>query len=266
MSKNKKNKNLNNVSSSNIDVNKILDAIKKVIKATEEDEYLDYCNKYFGEDLENYDIEDLKIIYEVGNGLLNQYLVTEKGSCDNQILMQLQYIMNTVMYNIIQKQISRSGKQSSELDAKLETNIQEAKKLKESLQEESKEIKHVKNDLKTIITVIISVVLTISIVPSAIVGIQHISADYILPFLASIILFGIIMITFVYSIYQDKLKSSTWTVLLLATVLCIIFWCIGLNITIDKEHKGEGATERILTTTESATEKTLNTTVNELPE
>ena len=63
MSKNDNSDNLNNVSNSNIDVDKILKAVKKVLNDIDKNEYIEFCNKYLGEDFERYSIDNLQQIY-----------------------------------------------------------------------------------------------------------------------------------------------------------------------------------------------------------
>lgn len=239
MSKNDNSDNLNNVGNSNIDVDGILKAIKTILKGTEQNEYIEFCKKYIGQDFEIYSISKLQQIYESGKGLLNQYFVTEDNSCDNEILIQLQYILNDIMYNIIIKQNKETKIETDNLNDKLKENIEESKIIKEDTEQKNEEIKHMKNDIKSIMTTIISIILAISIIPTAIAGIEKISPDYILPFLSSVVLFGIIMITFVYSIYQDKLKKSTCIVLAVSIIICICFWVVSFTTTISKDTNNE---------------------------
>lgn len=237
------------MSNSNLDFKKIVNALSKIIQEEEDNkEYTSFCQKYICEDFEVYKIEDLKKIYEIGNGLLNQYFITQENFLDKDdknLLIQLQYIVSNIMYNIIIKQADNNRLENKALNNKLEKNIKQAEYLTDEFKNEKTEIKRIKNDVKSIMTTIISIVLAISIIPTAISGIEKIQADYILPFLSSIILFGIIMIIFVYSIYQDKLKKATWIILAVFTLICICFWIVSFNITIDKQVNNEN----LLTTT-----------------
>ena len=233
MSKNDNSNNLNDVGNSNINIEEILKAIDTILKNTDQNEYIEFCEKYIGQDFETYKVEELKNIYEIGNGLLNQYFVTQNGNLDKDLVAQLQYIVSNIMYNVITKQVNNTRIEHKALNNKLEKNIKQAEELNEDFRKEKMDVKNIKKDMKSITTTIISIILAISIIPTAIAGIEKISADYILPFLSSIILFGIIMITFVYSIYQDKLKISTWIILAIAIALCSCFWGISLVTTID---------------------------------
>lgn len=237
MSKNNIDINLNNVSNSSIDISTIKKDIPK--DNTEiENEYKIFCSKYKDINFERYTIEGLKRIYETGNGLLNQYFITKCSLTNNNIYNQLQHIVNNIMYHINMKQVININKENRNLNKKLENAIKDAECLTREMNKKNAEIKHIKNDMKSITTTIISIILAISIIPTAIAGIEKISPSYILPFLSSVMLFGIIMITFVYSIYQDKLKESTWIVLVISIIICIIFWCTSI-INIGKEDVRE---------------------------
>lgn len=226
MLKNEMNINENKVSNTskenNIDVSKIEIEVEETKENN--DEYKKFCDKYTRENFEKYKVKNLKYIYEIGNGLLNQYFITKNDTCDNNILIQLNYIISNVMYNINIKQVNSANQKNQALSKKLENIIKKAQTIEKDADKKNNEINHVKNDIKSIMTTIISIILTISIIPTAITGIQYISPNYILPFLSSVILFGIIMIMFIYSIYQDKLKISTWIILFIAFVICIVFW------------------------------------------
>ena len=213
--------NLNNVSNSSIDISTIKKDIP-IDNTAIENEYKYYCARYKDINFERYTIEGLKRIYETGNGLLNQYFITKCNLKNNNIYNQLQHIVINI------------NKENRNLNKKLENAIKDAECLTKEMNKKSAEIKHIKNDMKSITTTIISIILAISIIPTAIAGIERISPNYILPFLSSIILFGIIMITFVYSIYQEKLKMSTWVVLGISIIICIVFWCTSF-INIEKE-------------------------------
>ncbi|WP_305084651.1 hypothetical protein [uncultured Clostridium sp.] len=225
--------NLNNVSNSSIDISTIKKDIP-IDNTAIENEYKYYCARYKDINFERYTIEGLKRIYETGNGLLNQYFITKCNLKNNNIYNQLQHIVNNIMYHINMKQVININKENRNLNKKLENAIKDAECLTKEMNKKSAEIKHIKNDMKSITTTIISIILAISIIPTAIAGIERISPNYILPFLSSIILFGIIMITFVYSIYQEKLKMSTWVVLGISIIICIVFWCTSF-INIEKE-------------------------------
>lgn len=237
MSKHKEENHLNSVSNSKIDINGIKKSISKDNTAVEND-YKIFCERYRNQNFDKYTLERLKNLYEVGNGLLNQYFIIG-CNFDNNIFNQLQHIVNHIIYNINIQQASNIAKQNRILNSKLEKEIQTVSKLSNEINKKNIEIKKIKNDVKSITTTIISIILSISIIPTAIAGIDKISPNYILPFLSSVILFGIIMIAFIYSIYQDKLKISTWGVLIIAIIICAGFWYSSCYTNIQKELKEE---------------------------
>lgn len=220
----KSNNNANNLNKvSNLSLNiETIEIDREITTKEKQVEYEDFCNRYINKDFTVYSINQLKEIHEIGNELLNQYFITKDYVFEADVLIQLQYIISEAIYNINIKQAHDTNMSNQDLN----------KRLRESI----REMKHIKNDMKSITTTIISIILSISIIPTAIVGIEKISVNYILPFLSSIILFGIIMITFVYSIYQDKLKKSTWIILLIAIILCSSFWIASFNTTINNTN------------------------------
>ncbi len=240
MSKNNKKKNLNNVSNSNIKIEEPNIDVTKIIAETSKDphkndsEYKIFCDKYINADFSQYKLQKLKEMYEIANGLLNQYFIIRNNKYDNIIVMQLQYIVSSIMYNINIKQTHNYSQQNNSLNKKLESTIKRAEKLENDAEKRTKELEHVKNDMKSITTTIISIILAISIIPTAIAGIEKINPNYILPFVSSVILFGMIMIIFVYSIYQNKIKLSTKVLLTITVIFCISLWILSFYFNISK--------------------------------
>lgn len=195
-----------------------------------------FCKAYGNKDFTTFNIYELKNICNEGNGLLNTYFITINQEKNNAtFIMQLEYIIMNATYTLNLKQMENTRKSNIELRKKLKKTMHRATRIEKDIDSKTKEIKHVKNDIKTIITTIISVILAISIIPTAIAGIEKISPNYILPFLSSVILFGVIMITFVYSIYQEKLKPSTWIILVISILICLAFWFSSLKM---QENQG----------------------------
>lgn len=230
--------NNNNISKnvSNIDIPKIQQTIEE--ENDEKFAYKYFCEKYILGNFERKSIDELKMIYDNGKGLLDQYYITQETSCEKEI-MQLQYIINQITYNLNLKNFQEAEK----INKRINSTIKKVENVSKETDKRAKEIKHLKNDVKSITTTIISIILAISIIPTAIAGIEKISPNYILPFLSSVILFGIIMITFVYSIYQDKLKISTWVILVVSLLICSIMWGSTFFINIDKNINKENAEE-----------------------
>lgn len=221
---------LKKVSQSNIKVQEIKQEVSQT--RINEKEYKKFNKMYTGINFENYKIEQLKHICEIGNGLLNEYFILneqDKDVIEKNIIIKLQHIVNIITYTIMNKQNSEALIQNKSLNKKLTKNIEEAKAIRKELDERNQEIKDIKNDMKSITTTIISIMLAVSIIPTAIIGMERISPEYILPFISTVILFGMVMITFVYSIYQDKIKLSTWLILILVLIATVIFWKNSIN-------------------------------------
>lgn len=92
-----------------------------------------------------------------------------------------------------------------------------------------KNVGEIKNDTKNIVTTMLGIILAISIIPTAIVGIEKVNVNFILPFISTIILLGMIMIIFVYSIYQDSIKLSTDFIVILFMILTCVLWWMSWN-------------------------------------
>jgi len=204
--------------------------------------YENFCKTYINEDLESYKIEQLKRIYEIGRQILNTYYITNQfteGICENETILKIQYILSCILYTINDKQYRNNNNQNTTLSKKLTDTIKKAEKLGEDTRKQNVEIEEIKNEVKTIVTVIISIVLAVSVIPTAIAGIERIDPNYILPFLSSVILFGIIMIMFVYTIYQNKIKLSTWIILIISIITCLLLWGLSFYTNIESEPRNE---------------------------
>ena len=255
MSRNKRKSNSNsNVVSSlkNADINvDLVDNTMKKLSTNNEkyDVYNEFCNKYLNANLENGTIEQLTKIYEAGSGLINSYYIENTdiktaNTATQDIIAQIQSIIMRVMYIITTKRFEENNKQNIAMSKSLNQATQSNNKMKKDFVRQNREIKNVKNEVKTILTTIISIVLAISIIPSAFAGIEKIKPEYILPFVSTVILFGMVMITFVYSIYQDKIKTSTWVILISMLIFTIVLWINSVN-PIVKINKDSDVTEDI---------------------
>lgn len=184
-----------------------------------------FCRNYSNKDFMKYNIFKLKNICDEGNGLLDTYFITEESKQENAgFIIQLEYIIMSANYTLVSKQMENTRQKTIEFNEKLNKTTHNAKKLEEDAKLRTEEIRHIKNDIKSIITTILAIVLAFSIIPTAITAITKIDTNYILPFMSSIILFGMFMVIFIYSIYQDKIKISTWAVFITAIIICMILW------------------------------------------
>ena len=234
MSKNKKNNILKRMTDVlDIDKKKINEeAQESEIEINIIDDCKKFCLEYDSFDFDAISIDKLKDICESGTGLLNTCFIM-KQEIEETIRKELQQIVTIANYKLSVKQNEILHKKNKDLSVDMHKTIETIKKMENKTLNNIKEIKHIKKDMKSITTTIISIILAISIIPTAIAGIERINPNYILPFLSSIILFGIVMIIFVYSIYQDKIKKSTWIILIISLVLCIFLWILSFNINIE---------------------------------
>lgn len=197
-----------------------------------ENVYEEFCNKYLGANLKGYSIEELEKIYNDGNMFLDLIYDSSKNSTPNEIsttTMRLQYILTNVIYEIENKKYERNNKSGIELQNRINSTISQNTAQKKELSKTKSEIKRIKNDVNSIMATIISIVLTISIISSAVIGIEKIDPNYIIPFVTSIIFFGMIMILFIYSIYKNNIRASSWLIFAITFLLCILLWVASLN-------------------------------------
>lgn len=221
---------------------------EKIKKTTEDnrkivnilDDCQEFCNKYKNEDFDVYNIEELKEIYDKGKGLLDTYFIAEEieKKDEKNIIIQLQYTITCVNNTCHVKELKILKDDTNELAKKVNETVNRAEKLEKDTKNSTKEIKHIKNDMKGILTTILALVLTFSIIPTAIAAINGMDPNYILPFISSILVFGMTMVMFIYSIYQDKLKISTWIIFIICICICIVLWVRTTNnVLIKKENK-----------------------------
>lgn len=196
-----------------------------------------FCQRYSNKDFENYSIDKLKIICDEGNGLLNMYFIADTKDDMQSIIMQLQYIVMNANYSLNIKQMENSRRRNIELSEKLRKTMHRATKLEKESKKGAKQLEEVKNEQKTMIATIISIILAISIIPTGIAGIEHIGGNYVLPFLASIVTFGLIMIAFTYSLYQTEFKKRIIVFLALCMLGTVGLWYISFNFNISVTPK-----------------------------
>ena len=95
--------------------------------------------------------------------------------------------------------------------------------------------------LKEILGTLVGIFLTFTLLPAAITGITMIDGRFIIPFVATLILFGIIMITFIYVINHVEINKNVKWIIRLLTTLVIFLWCVAcfsnFDISIKEEEK-----------------------------
>ena len=217
----------------------------KVVEDTKESEKIvnvvemckSFCDKYSNKDFNSYNIKNLKHICDEGNGLLNMYFITEKGEKIVPTIIQIQALVQSAHYILSSKQIEMYMEQNANITNKLRKTMHRATKLEEESKKKAKQINDVKGEQRSIIVTIISIVLAISIIPTAVAGIEHINSNFILPFLSSILLFGMAMIAFTYSLYVERIKKRIYVILGITAIVCIVFWWMSFNIDISVTPK-----------------------------
>lgn len=215
------------------------------IAKNEDNAYQEFCSQYTGYNFKIYNVEKLRNIYEIGNGLLEQYFIVEDKKCNESILIQLQYILSQITYCIFEKQSEELKRQNLSLNKSLNKATSNAEKLQKEAKNTTQQVKEVKEEQKNIIVTIISIVLTISIIPTAIAGIQNINGNYVLPFLSSIVLFGIIMISFVYTIYSERFKKRMIVFLTISIIITGLLWYMSFNFDICLTPKNDTDNENV---------------------
>lgn len=129
--------------------------------------------------------------------------------------------------------------ESYQISKKIKKTMNRAAMLEKESANRAKQLEDIKNEQKSIITTIISIVLAISIIPTAIAGIEHIDGNYILPFLAIIITFGLVMIGYTYSLYQEKFKKRIIIFLVFFGIITGGLWYLAFNFDISVTQKIE---------------------------
>ena len=242
-----RNNNLNRRTKKLIDKDRIdISKIKEV--TTENEKNIDiledcknFCEKYGSVNFKDYKISDLKIIYNEGQGLIDTYFITslkENTEIDKTII-RLESITSNANNTLSTKQIDNLKEISVRVSNESRATMHKARKLDKELKNRAKQIENLKNEQKSIITTIISIVLAISIIPTAVSGIQNINSNFILPFMTSIVLLGIIMIAFTYSIYIERFKKRIGIFLAIIIALCCVSWYMSFNYNISSQNLEE---------------------------
>ena len=198
----------------------------KTNKEVSEDVYKVFTNRILNANLANYGEKELKELYDKCQGLIDEYYIThEHLKIDQEKISKLQYAAMSILYNL-------NLKAKEEINKKIREQDRISNLIKKQAKSISRDNRIIKQEMKTIVVTIIAIVLAISIIPTAISGIEKINPNYVLSFLSSIILFGILMIAFVFSIYDIKLKRITLLIIYVFIVIFIITWLLSWKIDI----------------------------------
>lgn len=200
-----------------------------------------FCDKYGSVNFKESKIVDLKVIYNEGQGLIDTYFIMlPKENTDiDKTIIRLETIISNAYNTLSTKQIDSLKELIVKVSKESRTTMHKARKIDKELKNKAKQIENLKSEQKSIITTIISIVLAISIIPTAVSGIQNINSNFILPFMASIVLLGIIMIAFTYSIYIERFKKRIAIILVIAIALCCGAWYMSFNYNIGLQNLEE---------------------------
>lgn len=181
--------------------------------------FLDKCSQLSMSELQ---MKELMIFYETGIQLLNNYYIQcSSEQCDSSIIAKFQYTLSLINHNI-------NIKNYNELNTRLKKND----KLTKDMSYTKGMLKDIQKMMKEITTTMISIILAISIIPTAISVLENINSNYVLPVVATVVLFGMTMILFVYLIHQTRINKSALIIYILSLTSTIILWLLTWKIDI----------------------------------
>lgn len=238
----------NNSSSSNVSSNSI--NIQKVRgDTTSVNSSITSCKEFSENVINNFDFDSMSLdnlmeMYDSGVQMLTSfYQLTSntKSTTARDVISQTQYALSTLIYHI-------NKKTNDELNEKIEVQkqltddqnkqIKELSSINDTLVRDQSELsdknKELTTQMQSILVTIISIVASISIISAAVTGIQNMESLFILPFVCTITLVGVIFIAFAMTIHNVKMPNESKNILkvLIAVVLIIWIasWVISLNI------------------------------------
>lgn len=124
--------------------------------------------------------------------------------------------------------------------AVVEEKIEELNQKTEILE---KKTLNFEGSLKEILGTLVGIFLTFTLLPAAITGIAMIDGRFIIPFVATLILFGVIMITFIYVINHVEINKNVKWIIGLLTALVIFLWYVACFSNFDISQKEENQKE-----------------------
>lgn len=207
----------NDVSQSKINIGDVENKIETTI-------YHEFLDEYSKESLGDYEVEELIKAYESGIQLLNDYQIQCSSSIkwDSNLVAKFQFVLGLINHTINMRHHEELQKRIAETD-RLNKDMKDAKKKMENIQK----------ILKEITTTIISIILAVSIIPTAVAGIQNIDGRYILPFISSISLIGMSSILYVYLIHNVKINKAAIIVYIISLSVTIILWLLTWKIRLE---------------------------------
>ena len=231
-----------------------IEKIKRTISTSDTstvqmNQYSQFIDNYSNKDLEELSFDKLQEIYDNGLGLLNQYvIVMNSDDYNHSMINQMHGILNKILFVINNKLLE----QSSRL-------VKDQEKIKKNIKESRKTLIELKSDYKSLIPTMLGIFLGVSIISTAVTGIEKISANYVLPFISTIALLGMLMVAFMYSIYHKKPNKLIGKVMTWFTIITIALWIMSWKWDISlqpREIQGEDINRSCYTIS--------NTTINTL--
>lgn len=223
--KNNKECNKLNVQKVNIDIDKDKDKDVYSEITKDFDQYSDI------DDLKQYDIDFLTQLYNNIIYSLNSFHNNNNAAdiMNYNRIMKLHFTCNNIIFVIESKKYEDNNIKSELMQKKIEDNISLNKKIKKEMIKTKLGLKKIERQVSSVLATIISFVLSISIISSAIIGIEHINSNYILPYVSTLIFFGMIMILFIFSIYKNKIKFRSWFFIVITCIVSILLWVYSIN-------------------------------------
>lgn len=192
--------------------------------------YNEFCNKILNDDLSKKTIKELETLIDSGNGLLTEYYLLDSNNVSQDIISKMQYALSTVIYTMNKmttEKIDRQQKVQASMTKKTQIDIKNA----------NRDNKNLKSQIESIIGTIFAIIFSVSIPTAAIAGITLIDPRFILPFVATLILFGMIIIIFILSIYNVKIRKMPMRIFITTIIITVLLWALCWNIKIELTPK-----------------------------
>lgn len=207
----------------NFKVSKIIIEKRDIPDVIDTKEYHEFLDRYNTFSISKYSIDILMMIYDNGIQLLNQYYIQcNNRQCDINLITKFQFVLGAVNHAI-----------NVEHHNELQKRIEETKKLNSDMRSAKSQMRNIQKILKEITTTIISIILAVSIIPTAVAGIQNIDGRYILPFISSISLIGMSSILYIYLIHNVKINKAAIIVYIVSLAVTIALWLLAWEIKIE---------------------------------
>lgn len=198
-------------------------------------------------DLDSMNIDDLLEMYDSGEQMLTsfyQLTPNTKSTSTRNVIAQTQYALSTLIYHINKK---TNDELNMQLDLQKQLVDEQNKQIKDlisindNLSREQKDLseknKELNTQMQSILVTIISIVASISIVSAAVTGIQDMESLFILPFVSTITLVGVIFIAFAMTIHNVKISSESKNILKILIAIVLIIWIVSWAISVNLKTK-----------------------------